>query len=231
MTWENPLTTLICAIATLAVFSFLIKDNFFYRLIQHAALGATIGMFIIVTWQNVLYPMWLKPSIDGFSGKSHWSSALWVLCVIPGSLWYFQLSRKYFWVSKLVSGLFVGVAAGLAFKGMTLLVMPQIGDSLREVNPFGSNGEITSESVLTAVNNVVFLVAMFTTLLYFFFSVSSDNPLMRAPVRVGRLAIMICLGAMFGATVMTRMAYLLERMGFLYASGKELVQYLWSFFA
>lgn len=229
MTWENPFTTLICAIATLAVFSFLIKDNFFYRLIQHAALGATIGMFVVVTWQNVLWPMWMKPSISGFEGKTHWSSALWILCVVPGSLWYFQLSRKYFWVSRLVSGLFVGVAAGLAFKGMSLLVMPQIGASLREINLYDSDGEMTVQSIMAAVNNVVFFVAMFTTLLYFFFSVRADNPLIRTPVRVGRIAIMICLGAMFGATVMTRMAYLLERMGFLYASGKQLAMGVWAF--
>ena len=35
-------------------------------------------------------------------------------------------------------------------------------------------------------------------------------------MRVGRLMIMVCLGAMFGSTVMTRMAYLLERLEFLH---------------
>jgi len=34
-------------------------------------------------------------------------------------------------------------------------------------------------------------------------------------MRVGRVMIMVALGAMFGSTVMTRMAYLIERLQFL----------------
>jgi hypothetical protein len=35
-------------------------------------------------------------------------------------------------------------------------------------------------------------------------------------MRLGRVMLMVCLGAMFGNTVMTRMAYLIERLQFLY---------------
>jgi len=204
------------AAVTLIVFSYLAKDNVAYRLVQQAALGVSVGFGLIVAWKQVLYPKWWAPIGEGLQGTKPWTSALWLLALIPGSLWYFQLSRKWFWLSTLISGLFLGVAAGLAFKSRILLILPQIAASLKPLNPFEGPHGLTSASLFACFSNFLFLVALLTTLLYFFFSVRTDNALLRPPIRVGRVMLMICLGAMFGNTVMTRMAYLLERLEFLY---------------
>jgi len=204
------------AAVTLIVFSYLAKDNLAYRMVQQAALGVSVGIGVAVAWKQVLYPKWWAPVAGGLQGTRPWTSALWLLALIPGSLWYFQLSRKWFWASTLISGLFLGVAAGLAFKSRILLILPLIGASLKPLNPFAGPGGFGWASFFDCLNNLLFLVAMLTTLLYFFFSVRTDNALLKTPMRVGRLMLMICLGAMFGNTVMTRMAYLLERLLFLY---------------
>jgi len=205
------------ALVTLVVFSYLAKDNAAYRIVQQAALGVSVGIGLAVAWKQVLYPKWWAPVAGGLQGTRPWTSALWLLALIPGSLWYFQLSKKWFWMSTLISGLFLGVAAGLAFKSRILLILPLIGASLKPLNPFAGPGGFAWANVFDCFNNLLFLVALLTTLLYFFFSVRMDNPLLKAPMRVGRIMLMICLGAMFGNTVMTRMAYLLERLEFLYA--------------
>jgi len=175
------------------------------------------GLIILVmAWQQVLYPLWWSPIEEAIDGTRRWTGALWLFALVPGSLWYFQLSKKWFWVSTLVSGLFIGVAAGLTFKGQMLLIRPQIAASLKPLNPFAGPEGFTSRSLFSCLSSLIFLVALLTTLLYFFFSVRTDNPLLRPPMRLGRVMIMICLGAMFSSTVMTRMAYLLERLQFLY---------------
>jgi multisubunit Na+/H+ antiporter MnhF subunit len=212
----EPLAIWIGAIVTLAVFSYLARDNLFYRLVQQAALGVTVGIMIVVTWQQVLYPMWLTPIAKAFQGTADWKGAFWLLALVPGSLWYFQLSKRWFWVSTLVSGLFVGVAAGLAFKNQILLIMPQIGASLKPLNPLAGPEGLTYDSAGASLNNLIFLVALLTALLYFFFSVRTDSRVLSPAMRTGRLMIMVALGAMFGNTVMTRMAYLIERLQFLY---------------
>lgn len=212
----HPLSIWLGAIVTLAVFSYLAKENVFYRLVQQAALGIFVGLGLVIAWQQVLSPMWLSPVWSAISGTGPSSGAFWLLALVPGSLWYFQLSKRWFWVSTLVSGLFVGVAAGLAFKNWILIVMPQIGKSLKPINPFAGPGGITWSSFFESVNGLVFLVALLTSLLYFFFSVKDDNRLLKRPMQVGRHMIMVALGAMFGCTVMTRMAYFLERLQFLY---------------
>lgn len=206
------------AFATLTVFSYLARDNKVYRLVQNAALGVAVGIALVLTWQQVLEPRWWARIHDGFTGgatgKVPWTQALWLLALVPGSLWYFQLSKKHFWVSTLVSGLFVGAAAGLAFQGQMLLVLPQVKASLKIVNPWAA-GALTWASFFQSLNSLIFFVGLFTSLMYFFFSVRTDNVLLRPPMRVGRVTIMIALGAMFGCTVMTRMAYLLDRIQFL----------------
>ena len=213
---KDPVAIWVGAIVTLAVFSYLIKDNPAYRLVQQAALGASVGIGMVVAWQQVLEPMWWKPTYAGFAGQGHWTGALWLLALIPGAMWYFQMSKRLFWVSTLVSGLFIGIAAGLALKSQILLVLPQITASLKPLNPFAGEGGFTRGKLGECANNFLLLAGMLTTLLYFFFSVRTDSRLLRPPMRVGRLMIMIALGAMFGNTVMTRMAYLIERLQFLY---------------
>ncbi len=219
----DPLTLWVGAFATIAVLSYLAKDNALYRLVQQAALGAAVGIGIVRIWQDVLEPNWWLPIRAAFGGKGHWTGALWLLALIPGSLWYFQLSKKWFWVSRLVSGLFIGVAAGLAFKSQILLVLPQLGASLKPLNPFAAPGGLSAASALGCLSNLVFLAGMLGALLYFFFSLRAESPLVRHSMRFGRLTIMVCLGAMFASTVMTRMAYLLDRFQFLLERGGEAV--------
>jgi hypothetical protein len=212
----HPLAVWFGAIVTLAVFSYIARDNPVYRVVQQAALGISVGFGVVIVWQQTLQPMWWRPIVQALRGAGHWTGALWLLALIPGSLWYFQLSKKLFWVSTLVSGLFVGVAAGLAFKNQILLILPQIAASLKPLNPFAGPGGLSWGSVAACLSNLVLLLSLFTALLYFFFSIRTDRALLRAPMRLGRVMLMVCLGAMFGNTVMTRMAYLIERLQFLY---------------
>lgn len=206
----HPAVIWIGAIVSLGVFSYLIKDNLYYRIVQQTALGVMVGMGIILTIQNVLWPNWITPIIKAANGTAEGGSRLgyfWILAILPGSLWYFQLSKKRFWVSTFITGLFIGVAAGTAFKVWLLLIMPQIGASLKP---------LVGVPVLESLNNLVFIVSIFTTLLYFFFSFKGENPVAQKSMRAGRLVIMVALGSMFGSTVMTRLAYLLERLRFLF---------------
>ncbi len=217
---SDSITIWIGALVTLAVFSYLVRDNPAYRFVQAAALGAAVGYTLVIAWTQVLYPRWAQPIwnagmghvINPANGQPDRTGLLWLLALIPGSLWYFQLSKKWFWLSTIISGLFVGVAAGLAFKSQMLLIMPQVAASIKPLNPFAGPDGLTWDSLWTCLCDALFLIFLFSALLYFFFSLKPQNPLMGRPLRLGRLAIMTCLGSMFGGTVMTRVAYLLDRL-------------------
>lgn len=147
--------------------------------------------------------------------KEPWTGTLWILVLIPGLMWYCQMSKKWFYLSRPVIGLFIGVAAGIAFKSQLLIVIPQVSAAIRPMNPWAGPNGFTAASFLTSLNNLVFTVAFFTTLFYFCFTIKATNRIFQVPMRTGRIAIMVALGAMFGNTVMTRMSFLIERMQFL----------------
>lgn len=227
----SSLTIWLGALVTLAVFSYAVKDNPVYRFVQQATLGTYMGMAVTIMAWTILKPRWWDPMSTGFqalfTGKEGAVQAWWILALIPGLMWYFQLSKKYFWVSTIVSGWFVGVAAGLAFKTQILLILPQVSATIAPVNPFaGENaanwaalmhgsGEAWGQ-VFLCFNNLLLIVLLLAALFYFFFSIRTDRPTLAFGVRFGRVAIMVCLGALFGNTVMTRVAYLIERLLFLY---------------
>ncbi len=66
-----------------------------------------------------------------------------------------------------------------------------------------------------AINNLVFMVVLVCVLSYFFFSFEQKNPLMRGSARMGRWLMMFTFGAIFGLTIMARLALLIDRMDFL----------------
>jgi hypothetical protein len=217
---NESVTIWIGAIVTIIVLSYVFKDNPAYRVIQHAALGVAVAFTLVITWQNVLYPNWLSPILTGWDnlkqGEGSAHGLWWLLALIPGSLWYFQLSRRYYWLSTPITGLFVGVAAGLAFKVQIMTVMPQIAASIKPLNPWTGDGAAGLSDYLTSANNLLFLVILFSSLMYFFFAIRTDHAALRLPIRFGRLAIMTTLGGMFACTVMTRVAYLIERLMVVY---------------
>lgn len=222
----DTITIWLGAFVTLAVFSYLIKDNAVYRMVQNAALGVAVGTTIVILWNQTLAPRWLERAWHGWQAiqantesyaGAHWTDVFWIFAILPGSLWYFQLTRKYFWLSTLISGFFIGVAAGIAFKAQILLVVPQIAETIAPLLPINApEGMTWWEWFYTCLDRLIIVVVLLASLFYFFFSVKVENPVAKGVLRFGRISIMVTLGAMFGNTVMTRVAYLIERLLFLY---------------
>lgn len=138
--WQTGWILWLSAFCILAIYSYLFKDNPIYRAVVQIFIGLNIGYGVIVNWRDILYPQWWLPMTDGFKAilydapGSKWS-ALWALVGVLGALWYFQLSRKYIWLSRIVIGLTVGIGAGLTFKSQFGQNLPQVVDSFRPLAP------------------------------------------------------------------------------------------------
>jgi outer membrane protein assembly factor BamB len=138
--WRSSWVLWLSAFCILAIYSYLFKDNAVYRTIVQMFVGISIGYGVIVLWREILYPQWWLPMLDGFKvillGEpgSPWG-ALWALVGLLGVLWYFQLSRKYFYLSRFVIGITVGIGAGLTFKSQIGQNIPQVVDSFRPLAP------------------------------------------------------------------------------------------------
>lgn len=137
--WATSWPIWLSALCVLSIYSFLIKDNPVYRVMIQVFIGANLGYQAVIQWRDVLYPQWWLPMVDGFRALfggpgSPWG-AMWALVGMLGLLFYFQLSRKYFWLSRIVIGITIGIGAGLTFKSQFGQNMPQIVDSFKPLAP------------------------------------------------------------------------------------------------
>ena len=210
----TTLTAWIGAFCTLGLYSVLHKENKIYRLFEHLFLGLATGYMVALSWNDVLLPKWWKPMWE----KSEW---WYILALIPGIMYYFIYSRKHNWIARLVIGFFLGVASGQAFKAFVNDTWPQIATSFKPIMPHDAipaaadHPAIAALSVPDAINNVLFMFILICVLSYFFFSFEQKHPVLNASAKLGRWLLMFTFGAIFGSTIMARLALLIDRMDFL----------------
>ncbi|MBI5266206.1 MAG: hypothetical protein HY851_03135, partial [candidate division Zixibacteria bacterium] len=59
------LWTTVGAFLTLATFSFLYRDNPFYKIAEHLVVGVSAGYFVVILWHNNLVPNLFRRLGDG----------------------------------------------------------------------------------------------------------------------------------------------------------------------
>jgi hypothetical protein len=204
--------------ATLAIFSFLYRENSFYRFFEHVYIGIATAIGVMAgirsfLWPNVFAPLFGYDRVvfpDGTYAAPYNQYALFFLIPVGfGLFYYFILSRRLSWLAQLVIGFSLGVSGGLAFKGTAREFLPQLFDSFRPLY-------IPQATLWTNIGNVVFIFTLITALSYFFFTFKRrPGGVIERSASAGRLMMMGCFGAFFGSTIMARMALLVERLEFL----------------
>jgi len=214
------------ALGTLAVYSFLIRQNPFYHAFEYALLGCATGMGIAIALQDALIAKWWIPMCEGFrllAAEGPTASAFGgIVLLIPallGLLWYFQFSKRFFWLSRIPMVIGLGAGAGLAFKHLFNRILPQISGTFKTLWPGEPvlPGADTWARAGIAAENLVFVLGTVSVLTYFFFAFGRKTVAVRAPARLGRWYLMLSLGAFFGNTFMSRLSALIERVHFLFA--------------
>lgn len=213
------LSVIVGGIATIAIFSFLIKENAFYRFFEHLFIGiaAGLGPMLIIRdflWPNIIEPM-LGLSIvaypDGSFSEPY--QPLYLLYLLPmafGCLYYFIYSPRHSWLARIVIGFTLGASGALAIRGFFSEAIPQIAGSFKPLVVF-VDGHF---SLFESFNNILFVATLLLVLNYFFFTFGKEGSLQGKLAPAGRPLLMVCFGAFFGSTVMARLALLVERVQF-----------------
>ena len=208
-------TTLIAFLGTfctLGIYSILYKENKLYRLFEHIYLGLATGFMIAQTWIQVLEPMWWTPI-----RKGEW----WMIFgLIVGLFYYFIYSKKFAWLARLVIGFFLGVTAGRVFQVFANDTWKQISSSFKPLIPHGAISVVGGKTIpaltpFDAANNFIFMLILVCVMSYFFFSFEQKHPVLKNSSKLGRWMLMFTFGAIFGATIMARLALLIDRMDFI----------------
>ena len=195
--------TWLAGFLTLAILSFLYKDNPFYKLAEHLYVGVSAGYWLIYVAFFDVYPM-LWQGFQNETGLERW------ILLVPGALGVIMLSRwfpRIAWLSRWPIAFTVGMGAGLGITAnIQGYVVPQVGATLLPVTGWN----------LVSLNNVILVVGVVTTLLYFYFS-KPHKGVLAWTAKIGIVFIMISFGASFGYTLMARLSLLIGRLNFLLA--------------
>ena len=191
----------ISALLTLFAFSFLYKDNPFFRFAESLFAGVSLGYYIGIVLNQTLLPNLFEPLQKDFGNN-------WDLLVAGGIgvLLYVRYVPRIAWVSRYALAIYVAYYIGVEFtRRLHGEVLPQLSRTILPLWPWNQS---------TTLVSLVFVVGVYSTLVYFFFS-AEQNAVTRRIARVGIWFLMISFGAAFGFTVMGRIALLLGRLNFL----------------
>lgn len=202
----------VAAFLTLGIYSFLYRDNPWYKLCEAIFVGVSAGYwFVTLFWDNIYGKFWSGVFPDAEAVANGAQPDYWLLVgAALGFLMLLRLVPKIGWISRWSLAFIVGATAGFyLINYFSSNVMVQVEDTL---TPLFGSGDGTS--VYDIVGNIVVAVGTFSGLVYFFFS-KEHKGAFGATARVGIFFLMITFGASFGYTVMSRMSLLIGRIDFL----------------
>jgi hypothetical protein len=212
---------IICGgLATLGIYSFLIKENPLYRFFEHLFIGIAAGFVPLLTIKTFLIPNIIIPLVYGnvmkfpdgtTAGEYQPLYLFYILPLLFGLLYYTIYIPRFSFGAKLVIGFGLGASAALSLKGFFSEMLPQLRSSFKPLIVF-SDGKL---QILESINNTLFIFTLLSVMFYFFFSFKQSSSFSRKISASGRYLMMICFGAFFGSTIMARMALLVERLDFL----------------
>ena len=218
--------TVVAIVLTLFVFSYLLGDNFLFRLAEHIFVGVAVGYAVIIAFHSVLGPKLLTPLVQSL-GAGNWGNVLLTLIpLIFGLLLLTKPIRRLSWLGSLSVALLLGVGAALAIGGALLgTLLPQVSataDISRYLTRYGPG--------LGLLSAVLIILGTIGVLLRFSFSAGGDGRLAQLRQRVvrtwgglGQWFILIAFGAILATTFMSRMSLLAGRVQFLWDSVRNLV--------
>ncbi|MBN2017206.1 MAG: hypothetical protein JW794_03610 [Candidatus Cloacimonetes bacterium] len=182
----------IAAFLTLCMFSFLYKDNPFYKFAEHLFVGVSMGYYIPYTFYNAFLPYAYEPL---FLKKDY----ILIIPFIIGILYWFRFSSKLSWISRYPIAFSMGMVGMGVPMGMHANVLVQMRSMMLPLNN---------------INIILIFVGTISILLYFFFS-KAHKGVYGKFTSIGIWFMMIGFGASFGYTVMARISLLIGRVQFL----------------
>ena len=208
----------LAAFLTLCIYSFLYRDNPFYRFAEYLFIGISVGYYIVIyihqgfipfAWE----PFWaaVKPFWPGIPREAGWIGLIKLIPIALGLLFFGGLSPRHTWLIRYPSAVLVGFGSGIS---IPLMLRTFIFEQTRgTVEPFAAinAGTLSPWGILEAI---LMLIGVACSLTYFFFSVEHRGPV-KWLSKVGIAFLMIGFGAAFGNTVMGRVALLIQRIDFL----------------
>jgi len=220
----------IACFLTLAVFSFLYRDNPFYKLAEHVFIGLGTAYFALQYYEQGVLQKLQTHIVDasvletvklgGHEVPADVAIGLRAAAVVLSGMLLLRLVAPSSWAPRWPLAIMVGVYAALKMTGETqskLVLL--VGNSIQpivssEALPFGPDVRIEQTALWFTATKLIYYIGLICVLGHFVFTFRRTRTL-AAVSRIGVVTLMITFGSMFGFTVLGRIALLIERVAML----------------
>lgn len=206
---SNRIEVWIAALLTLAVFSYLYKDNPLFKLVEHLFAGVASAYVFCTQWHDVVKPKLIDPALSSQTPALEKG-----LLLIPFFLCLCMLSRvvpKWAWLSRWALAFIIGFYAGTNIPHyLETSVVKQVEATLNR--PLIAQADGVWQTLLLSADNIVFILGIITVLSFFYFSLPHTGKIgkpLGTLSTVGRYFMMVAFGATFANAVMGRVSVLI----------------------
>lgn len=197
----NTIVTITAAGITLMLFSYLYKENKFFRIAEHAYIGAAAAYTTLISIDTAWVYLY-----DYVYRLGHW---WWWFTVPIGLLYVFFFTRKYFYLYRYPTAIVLGISIGtIVARYIKTQFLEQIRSTITDS---------TGISILLPkpLDGVLVAIGVLTALFYFYFTMEFKGPL-NTMAKFGRYTLVAGFGGSFGLTIMSRVSLFIGRIRFLY---------------
>ena len=186
------------AFVTLMVLSFLYKESAFFRLTEYVFIGLASGYGFAAALR-----LFINQALDPiFVG----GDLTFIVPVVLGALFYAQFTKKYSALYRLPLSLAIGYGLGVTIWSVFAEFF------VRQVT--ATFVPLLAGSTLVTLDNLVLVAGTILSLSYFILH-REQKGVWGGVTKAGKYFILATLGAVFGSTVLGRMALIIQRVQFL----------------
>ncbi len=190
---------IMATVITFGLFSILTgKDNPFFAFAEYSYIGASIGLMTVISivylQQKVFEPIITNPA--GQIGL--------IIGVVLGAMVLLRVSNKYAYIARIP--ITIGIAIGVGISTRTIVFTDIIAQVKASILP------LWSANWFTAVTNLLIIVFVSCSLLFFMYTTKTTGPGVKQAATIGRYILYAGFGALFAQTFMGRIGLFLGRM-------------------
>jgi hypothetical protein len=224
------------ALLTLGIFSFLFRDNPFYKFCEHLYVGVSLGYVITVaTWSTLWPDLFRRLFVSPLAEVSIGQKLLLVIPLALGIMYFFAFVPRVSWMMRIPMSFILGWGSGVVIPSiiqtsvlkqaqgtiltpawLTVDLPAQMAQAWNHLSHFRSLNSLSdaAEAFLWGLAPLTVFVGAVSAVIYFFFS-REQRGLQKGVASTGITFLMIGFGASFGYTVMARMSLLIGQLQFL----------------
>jgi len=187
----------VAGLITLAIFSFVFKENPVYRLVEHIYVGSSAGYSMSVNFGYIR-----NLGINKLNNGAY----ITIIPIVLGLFLFLRYSKKLSYLSRWATAFLVALGVGLSLYGIAKSqLITQVSATFLPLVVMKDN----TFNFLSSMNNWIMILGVMSVLIYFFFTTNIRNPIFAAGSKFGRYLMMVSFGVAFGNSIMMDLSLLL----------------------